>query len=152
MISPCEVIQMSAQPVLCVRTHTSMQGLPTAIQQAYQQIFTHLQALNEQPAGPVYVAYFNLDLHDMEVEMGAPVSKDLPGSGEVQPGHLPDTRAATCTYTGPYNEIELAYNELTGWASVSGYEPTGVAYEFYLNDPAVTSPLELQTRIVFPLK
>jgi effector-binding domain-containing protein len=34
----------------------------------------------------------------------------------------------------------------------NGYQPTGVAYEVYLNDPDETPPEELQTQIAFPLK
>jgi effector-binding domain-containing protein len=45
-----------------------------------------------------------------------------------------------------------AYEELTQWISGHGYEATGTAYEFYLNEPGKVSPEQLQTRIVFPLK
>jgi effector-binding domain-containing protein len=45
-----------------------------------------------------------------------------------------------------------AYEELSQWVKDQGYETTGVVYEMYLNRPDQTSPAELQTQIVFPLK
>ena len=51
-----------------------------------------------------------------------------------------------------FQKIEPAYNALSQWIADNGYEPTGVAYEMYLNDPMQTLPQELRTQIVFPLK
>lgn len=38
------------------------------------------------------------------------------------------------------------------WIPANGYTPTGVWYEFYLNDPAETPENELLTKIIFLLK
>jgi effector-binding domain-containing protein len=65
---------------------------------------------------------------------------------------IPGGKLAQCLYIGPYNKIEPAYNALTEWVKENGYEATGVAYEFYLNDPGEVAPEELLTQIVFPLK
>jgi effector-binding domain-containing protein len=70
----------------------------------------------------------------------------------MQPGQIPGGKQATCLYIGPYNAIEPAYNGLMEYIGQSGHEATGVAYEFYLNDPSETPEGELQTQIVFPLK
>ena len=44
------------------------------------------------------------------------------------------------------------YEALAEFVKESGHEPTGVSYEFYLNDPSELSPEEAQTLIMFPLK
>ena len=44
-----------------------------------------------------------------------------------------------------------AYNALAAWVEAEGHTPTGVAYEFYLNDPGEVAPEEIQTEIAFPL-
>jgi effector-binding domain-containing protein len=59
---------------------------------------------------------------------------------------------ATCLHTGPYNEMEPAYDALKEWVENNGHQATGVVYELYLNDPGETPPQELQTQILFPLK
>jgi effector-binding domain-containing protein len=38
------------------------------------------------------------------------------------------------------------------WTTANGYTPSGVAYEFYLNDPQSTPADELRTQVMFPLK
>jgi effector-binding domain-containing protein len=53
--------------------------------------------------------------------------------------------------TGRYGDITPAYDALTQFVKEQGYEPTGISYEFYLNDPAETPQEQLQTQIVFPL-
>ena len=107
--------------------------------------------LRMEPAGPPFTAYFNMDMDDLDVEIGFPVPVSLPGKGDIQASEVPEGKAATCLYTGPYSDIGQGYEALTAWINEHGYQPTGVAYEFYLNDPNITPPPELMTQIVFPL-
>lgn len=93
-----------------------------------------------------------MDMQNLDVEIGFPVSKKLPGKDDIQAGEIPGGKAATCLYVGPYGEIEPAYNALLEWVKDNGYEASGVAYEMYLNDPQQSPPQELQTQVVFPLK
>ncbi len=93
-----------------------------------------------------------MDTQDLELEIGFPVTRDLPGRGDIQAGELPGGKVATCLYTGPYSDMELAYTALSRWMEENGYEPTGVAYEMYLSDPEETPPDRHQTQIAFPLK
>jgi effector-binding domain-containing protein len=93
-----------------------------------------------------------MDMQDLDVEIGFPVSGSLPGKGEIQPGEIPGGKAATCLHVGPYTEVGPAYEALMQWIMENGFEATGVAYEMHLNDPAQTPPEELKTQIVFPMK
>ena len=148
----CEIREQPAQPVLSVRETTSMRELPGAMQRAFAAVAQYLREIGEEPAGPPFAAYYNMDMEHLSVEMGFPVARAIPGRGEVQPGGLPGGKQAACTFTGPYSDIGPAYETLSAWMREQRLEPTGVVYEFYLNDPAVTPPGALQTQIVFPLK
>jgi effector-binding domain-containing protein len=148
----CELIEQEPQPSLSIRTTTSIKNLPQELGKAYGAIGQYLGQLGEQPSGAPYAAYFNFDVNNFEVEIGFPVAKPLPEKDEIKATELPGGKLARCLYTGPYNKIEPAYNTLTEWVKESGYEATGVAYEFYLNDPGEIPPEELMTQIVFPLK
>jgi AraC family transcriptional regulator len=66
---------------------------------------------------------------------------------------LPITRCAVMRYTGPYSEIEAAYQWLLSeWLPSSGEETRDFPiWEEYLNDPKTTPAAELQTRIYLPL-
>ncbi|UCF26957.1 MAG: GyrI-like domain-containing protein [Chloroflexota bacterium] len=148
----CELLEQDPQPTLSIRTNTSIKNLPNELGKAYGAIGQYLGQLGEQPAGAPYAAYFDFNMDDFEVEIGFPVPKPLPEKEEIKNSEIPGGKLAQCLYTGPYNKIEPAYNALTAFVEENGYEATGVAYEFYLNDPGEVAPEELLTQIVFPLK
>jgi effector-binding domain-containing protein len=148
----CEVTKRASQPTLNIRTRTAVEDLPRVLGQAYGSIAQYLGELGEQPAGPPFVAYHNQDMQDLDIEIGFSVARQLPGRGDIQAGEIPGGKVATCLHIGPYSEIGPAYTALSQWMEEQGYEPTGVAYESYLNDPEQTPPEELRTQIAFPLK
>ncbi len=148
----CQVQEQSAQPVLSIRTRTAVQNLPQVLGQAYGAIAQYLGELGEMPAGAPFAAYHNMDMQNLDVEPGFPVSRKLPGRSEIQAGEMPQGRIATCLYVGPYSDIGPAYSALDEWVRENGYEATGVAYEIYLDDPTSTPPHELKTQIVLPLR
>jgi effector-binding domain-containing protein len=152
MLNLCEAHEQTAQPILSIRTRLSVQDLPDVLGESYGKIMQHLAEIGQNPAGAPFVAYYNMDMQDLDMEAGFPVAQALPGKDEIKAGNLPAGMVATCEYTGPYPEMGAAYEELTQWIKDNGYEATGVSYEFYLNDPAQTPPQDLRTRIVFPLK
>ena len=148
----CELKQQPVQPVLSIRTRAAVQDLREVLGKSYGSIMGYLMELGEQPVDAPFTAYYNMDMQNLDVEIGFPVSKALPARGEIQASSLPEGQYASCIHTGPYSAIEPAYTALTEWIKSKGFEATGVAYEFYLNDPSDTPPDDLQTRIMFPLK
>jgi effector-binding domain-containing protein len=148
----CEIKEQSTQPALSIRTSTSVEHLPQVFGDAFGAIAQYLGELGEEPAGPPFAAYYNMDMQDLDVEIGIPVTKSLRGRDDIKASGIPGGQVATCLHTGPYSEIEPAYNALSEWMKENGYEATGVAYEMYLDDPAETPPQELKTQILFPLK
>ncbi|MDM8522515.1 GyrI-like domain-containing protein [Desulfococcaceae bacterium HSG8] len=152
MTYQCEVTEQPAQSTLSVRTKTSVENLPQVLGKIYCDIAQYLEEAGEHPAGPPFTAYYNMDMQNLDIEAGFPVPGKLAGKGDIQPGEIPEGKIATCVHTGPYNEMETAYKAISQWMIEKGYEPLGVAYEMYLNDPEQTPPQELKTQIVFPLK
>jgi len=148
----CEVREQPAQPTLSIRTRTPVQALAQVLGRVYGTIAQYLGELEEHPAGAPFTAYYNMDMQDLDVEIGFPVSKRLPGKDDIQASEIPQGKAATCLYVGPYSDIGLAYTALSEWIKENGYEATGVAYEMYVDDPTQTPPQELKTQIVFLLK
>lgn len=148
----CKIVEKSDQPVLSIRTRSAVQDLPEVLGPSYAAIAQYLVALGEEPSGAPFVGYYNMDMQDLDIEVGFPVSQALEGRGKMQPGKIPGGKMATCLHIGPYKEVEPAYNALIVYIGQQGHESTGVAYEFYLNDPNETPEEALQTQIVFPLK
>ncbi len=152
MTNQCELKERPLQYTISVRTRTAVSALPQAMGEAYGQIMNFLGQTGENPTGAPYTAYYNMDMEDLDVEIGFPVGKPLNPQGDLKRGEIPAGRYASCVHTGPYNEVEKAYTALTAWMEAEGHVPTGVAYEIYLNDPEETPPDQLLTEILFPLK
>lgn len=148
----CELLDRSSQPTLVIRTRTPVQSLPQVVGQAYGAIMEYAGQLGVQPSGAPFVAYYNMDMEDLDMEIGFPFGQKPPGKGSVLAGEIPGGKAAACLHVGPYDQLGAAYEALHKWMQANGCVPTGVAYEFYLNDPQATPPAELQTQLVFPLK
>jgi len=147
-----ELNELEAQPVLAIRTRTPFENLSMVIGQSYQKIAEYLAELGEQPACAPYTKYYNLDMQDLDVEMGFPVAKPLPGKGEIKQGEVPRGRYVSTMYKGPYSQMEAPYKEMSKWMEEKGLEPTGVCYEYYYNSPVEVPESELLTKIVMPVK
>ncbi len=152
MNHPCEAKAMPAQPVVSIHACVPGERLPQVLGQAFEKLEEYLRFNSEAPAGPPFVAYYNMDMQALEIEIGFPTARPLPETEEIKSREIPAGMYASCLYTGPYAEIAPAYQELTAWIGQNGYEPTGAAIEYYLNEPMSTPPEELKTLIVFPLK
>ena len=152
MTYQCEIQEFPTRPTLSIRTRTTIERLPEVIGKSFAAIGQAIGRTGEFPAGPPFAAYYNTDMQDLDVELGFPVSHMLPGAGDVQASEIPAGKFALCIHVGPYNEIETAYHALTAWVKEKGHKTSGVAYEFYLNDPAEIPPEALQTQIAFPLE
>jgi effector-binding domain-containing protein len=152
MFTPVELIEQAPQPVLIVHTHTTVNDLPALLGQVYGRIMGYLGAQAEQTALMPFVAYYNLDMQDLEIDAGFTVTRETPGEGEILAAFIPAGQYAACTHYGPYEACGPAYEAMAAWIAEQGREATGVAYEFYLNDPMTVAPEQIEMRILFPLK
>jgi effector-binding domain-containing protein len=152
MSYPIEIQERPGQATASIRTRASVSELPELMGQTFDKLMQYFGKVGAQPAGPPFAAYYNMDMQNLDVEIGFPVSEAVAGEGEIEAQMIPAGKYASCLYTGPYEEIELPYNALAEWLKEKGREGTGISYEFYLNDPQETSTDQLQTQILFPLK
>lgn len=147
-----EVIETEAQPVLSIREITSVNDLPEEIGDSYQAILNHMSLMGEQPSDMPFVAYYNMDMDNLDVEIGFPTSRPLAGIHDIEVSEIPAGLKAVCMYQGPYNEMEPVYEAINEWLEENDYEPTGVVYEFYYNSPDEVPESELLTKIMFLLE
>jgi len=152
MLFKIELLEQKAQPVLMVRTKTALPELPKAIGEYYGKIMDYMEELAASPADAPYTAYYNLDMQNLDVEMGFPVAKSYPGKGEVQAGEIPAGKFVCALYKGPYAGMEASYKDMFRWMEENGWQSTGVYYEYYYNAPDEVPESELLTRIVLPVK
>ena len=147
-----ELTEQKEQPVLSVRTRTAVGNLPQELGKTYGAVMQYLGEIGENAAGPAFAAYYNMDMENLDVEMGFPVSKVIAGRGDIKAGSIPSGKQASGTYKGPYSQMEPVYNAMNAWLHENGHESTGIVYEFYYNSPMEVPESELLTKVVFLLK
>jgi effector-binding domain-containing protein len=144
------------QPALSIRKTTSVDKLPQEIGQAYRAIMQYMGEIGEQPVGMPFAAYYNMDMQNLDTEIGFPVAKQIDGKNDVKASELVAGKYATCTYKGPYKEIGPAYEAIQKWIDDNGlkaaYAASRPCYEFYLNSPMEVPESELLTKIVIPVE
>ncbi|HAU32181.1 MAG: Transcription activator effector binding protein [Desulfotomaculum sp. 46_296] len=148
----CEVSFRYIQLALTVRTTTRLQDLPKVMEKSLREIKEHLAKFEEEPTGPPFAAYYDMNMESFEVEIGFPVSRAFAETDNMKTSVIPGGKIASCTHTGPYLGIPKAYQFLSNWVKENGYETKEVVYEIYFNDPAVTPPQELTIQIFLLLK
>ncbi len=146
-----ELQEQKSQPVLSIRMHTSLELLPKLIGENYMKIMSYLNELGETPTDAPYTAYYNMDMKNLDVEMGFPVSKLLPEKGDIKVREIPQGKIVTAMYKGSYSGMEKTYNDIFKWISQNGYNPAGIYYEYYFNSPMEVPESELLTKIVIPV-
>ena len=147
-----EVRNVEERHTLVIRTSTPVEKLSEVMGASYGEIMQVMGSSGAQPAGAPFAMYHNMDMSNLDVEIGIPVSAAVPGGGRVKAGKLPGGKAAVTLHVGPYGEIGKAYDRLTAFVKEQGLNPASFTYEVYLSDPSETPAEELQTEIYFPLK
>jgi effector-binding domain-containing protein len=147
-----ELTEEKDRPVLSIRTRAAVGDLPREFDRAYGLIAQYLEELDEKTEGPAFAAYYNMDMEDLDLEIGFLVPKPIPGKGAILESKIPGGKQASYLYKGPYSGMEPVYDALAVWVAEQGLTPTGASYEFYYNSPDEVPESELLTKIIFPLK
>lgn len=152
MTLECEVVDLQAQPTLVVRARAAVERLPEVLGPAWAAILGHAGQAGAEPNSAPFVAYHNMDMKDLDLEIGFTFPRPLAGDENVQAGEVPAGKAAQCVHVGPYDQLRTTYQALEAWMSERGLKHAGPAYEYYLDDPQATPPGQLRTRVVLPVR
>ncbi|RDU24721.1 GyrI-like domain-containing protein [Anaerosacchariphilus polymeriproducens] len=150
-VSKIEILKPREQHALTVRTTTKVENLPMLIGQTYDKMCKYVEEMGEYLTDVPYVAYYNMDMENLDVEMGFPVSKKLADKEDMKSVIIPEDYAIFCMYRGPYAEMGPVYEEMTKWIEDNGYRPKMPVYEYYYNSPEVPES-ELLTKILMPVE
>ncbi|WP_214020528.1 GyrI-like domain-containing protein, partial [Methanoculleus sp.] len=97
-VSNIDILRKREQPTLSIRIKTKVENLPMLIGESYGKMAAYLKELGEYLSDVPYVAYHNRDMQNLAVEIGFPVSKALPGKGDIQAGSIPEEVVPKCRY------------------------------------------------------
>lgn len=146
-----EVLKQMKQPIVFIRTKTRVEQLPVLIGQSYGKLASYLAEIGQCMTDVPFVAYHNMDMQNLDVQIGFHVSGPIPEKDDIQSGYIQERKIIFCIYRGAYSEIEPVYEEMAKWFEISGQEPAGTVYEYYYNGPEYPES-ELLTKIVMPIK
>ena len=91
----CEIREQAQKPVLSIRLNTPVQKLPQAMGQVYGRIAQYLNALGEHPQGAPFAIYYNMDMANLDVGIGFPTAKPLPGKDDIHSGAIGGGKVTT---------------------------------------------------------
>ncbi|MGD9710589.1 MAG: GyrI-like domain-containing protein [Thermomicrobiales bacterium] len=149
--SPPEIARRPELQAMIIRTRAAVQDLPRIFGEAFAELGAYLGEAGVAPTGRPFAAYHNMDMEDLDLEIGFPVAASLPGRGRIQSGSVPGGQWITAVHIGPYDQMTRVYDRLLQEIQAKGLVPTGVAYEFY-DSPPDTPPEQTRTEVGFPLK
>ncbi len=147
-----EIKEQKDQPTASIRRRTSLNQLPDLIRKSYEDISKHLIKTGGVCSGAPFAIYYNMDVNNIDVELGFPVEKAISEKSEIINSQIPAGKVLQFTHIGPYNELEKTYGNAMKWIKENNISTTGTICEFYLNDPASTPPSDLETEIRFYIK
>jgi effector-binding domain-containing protein len=151
----------SAQHYAGLTADVTMDGISSAVDEGFPELFGWLSASGLAPAGPPFIRYLVIDMAAiLHIELGVPVAAPVHGSDRVRPGELPAGRYAVLRHAGSYDGLIAANAALQEWAAKQAIEfdtwdtPHGSAWrcraEHYLTDPsAERNPANWQTDVAY---
>ena len=150
------VKEVSSQPILGIRLHTSLAAIGNEAGGALGELFAYLAELGVRPAGPPGAQYYQGEAFqedDLDVEFWVPIDKRLAGRGRMNGGELAAGAAATTLHAGPYDQLGNAYSALAAWIQQHGHDMAGPPRELYLVGPGqAATPADLRTEVVWPIR
>jgi effector-binding domain-containing protein len=164
-----EIIEKEIGPVIEIEEHVTMWRMPSTFSRDYKRIAEYLSAQGVECVEAPYARYLDMDweleigkgkfsaLIDMltrkwHFQAGMPISRPLPGEGELKAHVLEKRRYCKAVHHGPYQKVGGTYKALYDWVKVQGLSLENEAIEFYLNDPRETDKADLETVILIPVR
>ena len=153
MTSEFATKQVDAQPMVGIRTRTTMDRIAQVMGPLFGELHGYVRQSGQTPAGMPFAIYHSMEAGAVDLECGMPVAARLAGTDRIRAGELPGGTAATVTHTGPYDDLGRTWTALTAWMKSQGLEPAGAPWEVYVTDPgAEPDPLKWRTDVFFPVR
>ncbi len=81
--------QIEAQPIVGIRTTTTMEKITEVMGPLFGEVHGYVQQSGQQPAGMPFAIYYSMEGSTLDLECGMPVAAPMEGAGRVKAGELP---------------------------------------------------------------
>lgn len=123
------------------------EAIPAAMARLGPMIGAHVEMM-----GAPFTRYLNDDCEAQQIEVGFAVTSvpdDIPAGEAVE---VPGGPAASAVYSGPYEGLADAWQQMYAWVAASPHEVAGPTVEIYLTDPeSEPDSSKWQTQLIVPL-
>ena len=145
-----QLADLQEQHVALVRAHISLAEIPEFLGAAFTEVPAVAARQGLHLTGAPFGRYRFAPDGTVNVEAGFPVSGVVESAGRVEPGVLPGGTVARTLHVGSYDTVADAYEAAESYLTRrSGHEPSGPAWECYLDDPDVAAP---RTEVFLPCR
>jgi len=147
-----EIRELAPEKLASIRGWCPGADLAKVMEAELGRIAAALSAQRLHPVGPPVAIYHAWTEDNVDLELGFPVAGDFHEVQDVKPSELPGGRVAFTLHTGPYDQIESAYNAVQEYAEANELTLAPAMWERYLTDPNQEPDLSKHlTQIVWPL-
>jgi effector-binding domain-containing protein len=129
-----------------------MKDLPAVIPQLIGKVAPYFTELGKAQTEPPFVAYYNEDADNLDVQVGWITTERLAGKGEIVSGTIGGGKAVSVMYTGAYRNLSEAHEAAHKFIAAKGYQHAHQAYEIYIDDPTNVPESQLKTQVVVMIK
>ncbi len=148
-----EMKQVDVQPIVGIRTKTTVDKLAEVMGPIFGEVYGYLQNSGQVPTGMPFAIYHSMEGGTVEVECGMPVASQMAGTARIRAGQLPAGTMAAVTHMGPYDDLPHTWAALVEWIKSQGLQPAGAPWEVYITDPgAEPDQSKWRTDIFFPVR
>ncbi|HET9498596.1 MAG TPA: GyrI-like domain-containing protein [Candidatus Limnocylindria bacterium] len=146
------VADVATRKVLSKRAEVPIDAIGPTVQGALREIYEYLARSSGAPTGEPFVIYHSRPTMTAgwQIEVCAPISRDLPAPPGWSVREVPGGSVATTLHVGPYQSLGLAYEEIERFIRTHELDVAGPPREIYLSGPEVPAS-ETKTRIEFPV-
>ena len=144
-VEPTQVVGMVME--------TSPEDISADAPRAYQQLYGSLTEQQVAPTGPARLVYLEMNDDSWRIEPCVPIAEEVRAGEGFEVHEMPGGRVVTALHVGPYDELGIAWDEVSKWVASQGHKTASQPYDVYLNDPnEVANPAQLQTELVWPIR
>ncbi len=119
--------------------------------QSFDKITKYLENINVLLGGEPIVCFHNMDLKNLDVEVGFPTAILVSGKDEMTAQTIHSQKVVSAIDLGAYEKQDPTLEEIFVWIQENGYEMQGKIYYQYLNDTNRPEN-EFLTKMIIPVK
>jgi effector-binding domain-containing protein len=138
MIETPQVVETLAQLVATIHIETSRSKIQQVMGPGIGEVMAAVEAQGIGPTGPWFAHHLKMMPGAFDFDICVPVSAPVRAVGRVKPGQRHAVKVVRTVYHGPYEGLDGAWREFTGWMQANGYKTADDLYECYVVGPEST--------------